>query len=57
MNLPRLRRTRVRLGTEISGFMKFLLLTCAAPTHAQVYLVINNLINLNVSPIDAGSQN
>ena len=35
---------------------QLLLLTCAAPTHAQKYLGKNTFIYLFVSPIDAGSQ-
>ena len=35
---------------------QLLLLTCAAPTHAQIYLGKNTFIYLFVSPIDAGSQ-
>ena len=34
----------------------YLLLTCAAPTHAQKYLGKNTFIYLFVSPIDAGIQ-
>ena len=35
----------------------FLLLTCTAPTHALMHLGKNTFISLNLSPIDAGTQN
>ena len=53
---PRLRALVFGLDLKCLDLWQLLLLTCAAPTHAQKYLGKNTFIYLFVSPIDAGSQ-